>query len=50
MKLELLTNATVVGDAIRFLFQKSNEKQKTSSYEFNEDRMGICRHNEEKRK
>jgi hypothetical protein len=26
MKLDLLTNATVVDDAIRFVFQKSNEK------------------------
>jgi hypothetical protein len=30
MKLELLTNATVVDDAIRFVSFKSNEKQKTS--------------------
>jgi hypothetical protein len=30
MKLDLLTNATVVNDAIRFVSNKSNEKQKTS--------------------
>jgi hypothetical protein len=40
MKLELLTNATVVDDAIRFVSEynnKSDEKQKTSSYSSNED-------------
>jgi hypothetical protein len=31
MKLELLTNATVVDDAIRFVYQKSNEKLKSST-------------------
>src|SRR5689334_15977201 len=31
MKLELLTNATVVDDAIRFVSQKSKEKIKSSS-------------------
>jgi hypothetical protein len=31
MKLELLTNATVVDDAIRFVFQKSKDKQKLKS-------------------
>jgi predicted transcriptional regulator len=31
MKLELLTNATVVDDAIRFVSQRSNEKIKSSS-------------------
>jgi hypothetical protein len=31
MKLELLTNATVVDDAIRFVSQKSKEKLKSSS-------------------
>jgi DeoR/GlpR family transcriptional regulator of sugar metabolism len=30
MKLDLLTNATVVDDAIRFVSQKSNEKSKSS--------------------
>jgi hypothetical protein len=30
MKLELLTNATVVDDAIRFVSQKSNEKLMSS--------------------
>jgi hypothetical protein len=30
MKLELLTNATVVGDAIRFVSQKSKEKLKST--------------------
>jgi hypothetical protein len=32
MKLDLLTNATVVDDAIRFVSQKSNEKLKSSSH------------------
>ena len=31
MKLDLLTNATVVDDAIRFVFQKSKDKQKLKS-------------------
>ena len=31
MKLDLLTNATVVDDAIRFVSQKSNDKTKSSS-------------------
>ncbi|MFL6360160.1 MAG: hypothetical protein ACJ72V_12575 [Nitrososphaeraceae archaeon] len=31
MKLDLLTNATVVDDAIRFVSQKSNEKVKSSN-------------------
>jgi hypothetical protein len=31
MKLELLTNATVVDDAIRFVCQKSKEKLKSCS-------------------
>jgi hypothetical protein len=31
MKLELLTNATAVNDAIRFVSQKSNEKLLTST-------------------
>jgi hypothetical protein len=30
MKLELLTNATVVDDAIRFVSQRSKEKLKSS--------------------
>jgi hypothetical protein len=39
MKLDLLTNATVVDDAIRSVSNRSNEKQKTpsSSYNSNED-------------
>jgi hypothetical protein len=37
MKLDLLTNATVVDDAIRFVFQKSNEKLKLSSDNSNQD-------------
>jgi hypothetical protein len=32
MKLDLLTNATVVDDAIRFVSEKSREKLKSSSY------------------
>ena len=31
MKLDLLTNATVVDDAIRFVSQKSQDKQKVKS-------------------
>jgi len=30
MRLDLLTNATVVDDAIRFVYNKSKEKQKSS--------------------
>jgi hypothetical protein len=37
MKLDLLTNATVVDDAIRFVSQKSNQKQKTSLDNSNQD-------------
>jgi hypothetical protein len=37
MKLDLLTNATVVEDAIRFVSNRDNGKQKTSSYHSNED-------------
>src|ERR671931_72178 len=37
MKLELLTNATVVDDAIRFVSQNSKEKLKTSTSNDNED-------------
>jgi hypothetical protein len=29
MKLDLLTNATVVDDAIRFVYQKSKEKKES---------------------
>src|ERR671935_332034 len=36
MKLDLLTNATVVDDAIRFISKKSNEKLKLSAFS-NED-------------
>src|SRR5919202_1287809 len=36
MKLELLTNATVVDDAIRFVSQKSGDKLKSSSSNSNE--------------
>ena len=32
MKMDLLTNATVVDDAIRFISQKSKEKLKSSHY------------------
>jgi len=31
MKLELLANATVVDDAIRFVYNRSNKKLKSSS-------------------
>jgi hypothetical protein len=38
MKLDLLTNSTIVDDAIRFVsFNKSNAKQKSSSGNSNED-------------
>ena len=37
MKLELLTNATVVDDAIRFVSQKSKDKIKSSSSNGNKD-------------
>ena len=37
MKLDLLTNATVVDDAIRFVFSKSKEKQR-SSHNIDEDK------------
>ena len=37
MKLDLLTNATVVDDAIRFVSQESKEKVKSSSSKTNED-------------
>jgi hypothetical protein len=35
MKLELLTNSTVVDDAIRFVCQKSKEKLKSSTSDEN---------------
>jgi hypothetical protein len=38
MKLDLLTNATVVDDAIRFVSQKSKENLKSSSSMSEEDR------------
>ena len=37
MKLDLLTNATVVDDAIRFVSQKSNENAKSSSEDYKEE-------------
>jgi hypothetical protein len=37
MKLDLLTNATVVDDAIRFVSQKSKESPKPSSANGNQD-------------
>jgi hypothetical protein len=37
MKLELLTNATVVDDAIRFVSSKSKENLKSSSANSDED-------------
>jgi hypothetical protein len=36
MKLDLLTNATVVDDAIRFVSQKSKDKEKMESSESND--------------
>jgi hypothetical protein len=40
MKLDLLTNATVVDDAIRFVFDKSKEKIESSSDDSNEGEKG----------
>ena len=37
MKLDLLTNATVVDDAIRFVSSKSNENVKSSSEDDKEE-------------
>jgi hypothetical protein len=37
MKLDLLTNATVVDNAIRFVSNRSKEKQRSYSYNGNED-------------
>jgi hypothetical protein len=37
MKLDLLTNATVVDDAIRFVSDKTKENLKSSSSDRNED-------------
>jgi hypothetical protein len=37
MKLDLLANATVIEDAIRFVSQKAKEKIKSSSSNSNED-------------
>ena len=36
MKLDLLTNATVLDDAIRFVSEKSKQKIESSSYNSNE--------------
>ena len=57
MKLDLLTNATVVDDAIRFVSQKSNEKSKSVISEgdkeesqepdYNEDRDQLVEEQEE---
>jgi hypothetical protein len=38
MKLDLLTNATVVDDAIRFVFDRPKEKLKSSSNSSEEDK------------
>ena len=59
MKLDLLTNATVVDDAIRFVSQKSNEKVKSSNSsrgdkeesnesDYNEDKDQLEEEQEEK--
>jgi hypothetical protein len=60
MKLDLLTNATVVDDAIRFVSQKSNEKVKSSNSsrgdkeesnesDYNEDKDQLEEEQEEKK-
>jgi hypothetical protein len=38
MKLDLLTNATVVDDAIRFVSHRSNEKLKSSNNSIEDDK------------
>jgi hypothetical protein len=50
MKLDLLTNATVVEDAIRFVSEKSKEELKSSSANSNEEsyKQGDEKQNEEK--
>jgi hypothetical protein len=48
MKLDLLTNATVVGDAIRFETQGHNLKGKLKDYEYNKQLGIITTHNEKK--
>jgi hypothetical protein len=47
MKLELLTNATVVEDAIRFVSQKSKEKLKSSSSSSDEEESNERDYNED---
>jgi hypothetical protein len=39
MKLEMLTNATVVDDAIRFAYQKSKEKPNEANYNKDKDQL-----------
>jgi hypothetical protein len=41
MKLELLTNATVVNDAIRFVYQKSKERIKSSTEDEKKNQMNL---------
>ena len=50
MKLELLTNATVVDDAIRFVSDRSKEKLKSSSNsnEYDKDESKEPDYNEDK--
>jgi cobalamin biosynthesis protein CobT len=50
MKLDLLTNATVVDDAIRFVSQRSNEnvKQPSSSSDEHENESNEPNYNEDK--
>ncbi len=40
MRLDLLTNATVVDDAIRFVSQKSEDKQESSN-SYDENHKGL---------
>jgi hypothetical protein len=48
MKLDLLTNATVVDDAIRFVSQKSNEKVKSSNSRGDKEESNESDYNEDK--
>jgi hypothetical protein len=50
MKLELLTNATIVDDAIRFVSQQSKEKLKSSANksEYNKEELDEPDYDEDK--
>ena len=48
MEMDLLTNATVVDDAIRFVSQKSKENLKSTSSSSNDDESNEPDYNEDK--